>query len=424
MQLCRKINDKLPDLIDIIRLNKYEIIDSFFHPLSNSNFRLLKCYKSAFDFGNFFTNIGRIIMSLLFIGLIANFIIYIIKDRKKINEYFDHIIKNKEIKENTISDGTKKLNLENKKIKISSPIKKKTKKQYSSSLIINKESKDNTRNKKSLSSRIEVLNKKNKLKLSNKKVDIYKKKKKTFSFSSKEEKKKLNNKEEFEELELNNLDYILAIKSDKRTFSQYYWSLLKKKQLILFVFLPVDDYNLLSLKISLFLLSFSLYFTINGFFFNDDTMHKIYIENGAFNFIYQLPATLFSTIISALINLLLKALAITEKKFYEIKKEKDKKIAIGKSKVVDNLIKKKIIIFFVISLILMLFLWYFISCFCSIYHNTQIILIKDTLITFSLSMLYPFGLNLLPALLRISALKAEKKDKEILYKISKIVSLI
>ena len=364
-------------------------------------------------------------MSLIFIGLIANFIIYIIKDRKKINEYFDQIIKNKDIKENTIRGEKKKLSLRNKKIKILSPIKKKIRKHdSSSSSIIRKENKENTKNINSLfSTKNKISNKKNKLKLNNKKVDIYKNQKNSFSFSSKE-RKKFNNKEQFKELELNSLDYGLAIKSDKRTFSEYYWSLLKRKQLILFVFLAVEDYNLLSLKISLFLLSFSLYFTINGFFFNDDTMHKIYIENGAFNFIYQLPATLYSTIISAIMNLLLKVLSITEKNFFKIEKEKDKKIAIGKSKMINNFIKKKIIIFFVISFILMFFFWYFISCFCSIYHNTQIILIKDTLITFSISMLYPFGLYLLPALLRIFALKAKKKDKEIIFKISKIISLI
>ena len=67
--------------------------------------------------------------------------------------------------------------------------------------------------------------------------------------------------------ELNNLEYKLAISLDKRSYFQFYWSLLKKKQLILFTFLPNNDYNLVSIKICLFLLSFSLYFTINGFFF-------------------------------------------------------------------------------------------------------------------------------------------------------------
>ena len=55
--------------------------------------------------------------------------------------------------------------------------------------------------------------------------------------------------------EINTLEYELAIIYDKRTYLQYYWSLLKKKQLILFTFIPTNDYNLFSLKLSLFLLS-------------------------------------------------------------------------------------------------------------------------------------------------------------------------
>ena len=44
--------------------------------------------------------------------------------------------------------------------------------------------------------------------------------------------------------ELNTLDYNIAQIFDKRTYFQYYWSLLKKKHLIIFTFLPINDYNL------------------------------------------------------------------------------------------------------------------------------------------------------------------------------------
>ena len=71
----------------------------------------------------------------------------------------------------------------------------------------------------------------------------------------------------------------------------------------------------------------------------------------------------------------------------------------------------------------MLFFWYFIACFCEVYVNTQIILIKDTLISFGLSMVYPIGLNLIPGFFRIPALRTAKKDKKRIYKISQIIAL-
>ena len=93
----------------------------------------------------------------------------------------------------------------------------------------------------------------------------------------------------YNDYELNNLSYEEAKKIDKRTYFQYYFGLLKRKQLIIFTFFTHSDYNSRVLKISLFLFSFALYITINALFFNDSTMHKIYEDEGSFNFLYQIP---------------------------------------------------------------------------------------------------------------------------------------
>ena len=224
--------------------------------------------------------------------------------------------------------------------------------------------------------------------------------------------------------ELNILEYEIALNIDKRTYLQYYWSLLKKKQLILFTFFPANDYNLISIKICLFLLTFSLYLTINGFFFSDDTMHKIYIDNGEFNIIYQLPQIFYSSIVPAVINIILKHLSLSEKSIIEIKQEKEFKIMLNFSKKVKNSLLIKFILFFILNFILLFFFWYFITCFCAVYPNTQIILFKDTLISFGISMLYPFALYLIPGLFRIPSLRSIKKDMEIFYKIGYMISLI
>ena len=239
--------------------------------------------------------------------------------------------------------------------------------------------------------------------------------------------KKINKNNHFiilNDEELNNLEYLNAIEYDKRTYFQYYCSLLKKKQLILFSFFPNTDFNLVPLKISLFLMSFSIYFTIHGIFFSDETMHKIYKDNSAFNIIYQIPIMLYSTIVSTILNMLLKQLSLSEKNILAMNKEKDYSNAIIKSNRIQKCLKIKFFLFFLISFILLSFCWYFISCFCLVYVNTQIILISDTFISFGLSMLYPFGLNLLPGFFRIPALRAKQKDKKCLYKFSNIISLI
>ena len=223
---------------------------------------------------------------------------------------------------------------------------------------------------------------------------------------------------------MNSLDYEKALELDKRTYFQYYLSLIKKKHLILFTFIPTNDYNVMTLKISLFIVSFALYLSINAFFFNDDTMHKIYKESGAFKIIQQIPQILYSTIISSVINIILKNLSLSEKDILKLKDEKDMIATVQKSKSIERCLKIKFIIFFIFSLSLMIFFWYFISCFCAVYTNTQVILFKDTSISFALSMVYPLGINLLPGIFRIPSLRAKNKDKKCLYSIGQIVALI
>ena len=123
------------------------------------------------------------------------------------------------------------------------------------------------------------------------------------------------------------------------------------------------------------------------FFFTDETMHNIYVNNGTFKLLYQIPLILYSSIITTFINSLLKYLSLTENTIIKLKKEDNIDLVILKDKKQEKVLMIKFILFYICSFIFMSFFWYFISCFCAMYKNTQIILIKDTLISFLLSML-------------------------------------
>ena len=172
------------------------------------------------------------------------------------------------------------------------------------------------------------------------------------------------------------------------------------------------------------LISSSLYFTINGFFFDDRTMHKIYEDKGVYNIIFLIPQIIYSFIITTVINAIIRMLALSERDILLIKKVKFLNTAIKKSKYIEKCLRIKILLFFIISLILLIFFWYFISCFCAVYVNTQSILIKDTLVSFGISMIYPFGLYFLPGFFRIPALRSKNKDKKCLYRVSRLISFI
>ena len=226
----------------------------------------------------------------------------------------------------------------------------------------------------------------------------------------------------YNDYEFSELSYSEALKVDKRTYPQYYFSVLRMRYLLVFTFFSSNDYNSKSIKISLFLFIFSLYFTINSLFFSDSTMHKIFIEKGSFNFIYQIPQIIYSSIISGVINAIVSYLSLSERSIIKLKKE-----AFITEKKISNLInclKVKFFLFFIIEFSLLLLFWYYLSCFCAVYKNTQIHLIKDTLISFGLSLIYPLLLYLIPGAFRIISLRAKNSKRECLYKSSKMLQLI
>ena len=232
---------------------------------------------------------------------------------------------------------------------------------------------------------------------------------------------KLNNKKkimEIKEFELSSLDYINAIKLDHRNYFQYYISSLKYNHPILFSFGGYDDYNSNIIKFFLFFFSLCLDLTINALFFTDDTMHKIYQDRGKFDFIYQIPQILYSTIISKFIDALIKNLSLTQDDFIRLKQRKNIKNIEQERKKVLRVIKIKFIIFFVLAFLILIFCWYYITCFCGIYTNTQIHLFQDSFISDATSLFIPFLLLLIPGIFRIAALKVKKPIHKYLYKFS------
>ena len=158
-------------------------------------------------------------------------------------------------------------------------------------------------------------------------------------------------------------------------------------------------------------------------------MHKIYEDKGIFDFLFQIPQILYSSIISSVLNIILKNLSLSQKKILELKSEiSEKHLDFTNSQTKSNQIKKslkiKLIIFFILSSLLMIFFWYFISCFCGVYINTQTILFKDTFMSFGSSLVFPFILSLIPGCFRIPSLRAKKKNLKLLYKLSLLINLL
>ena len=153
-------------------------------------------------------------------------------------------------------------------------------------------------------------------------------------------------------------------------------------------------------------------------------MNIIFVLNGKFNIIYQIPEIIYSSLLSSTINTIIQMLAFSEKNLIAIKNENNKKTKRKKAFYFKKFLIIKFIIYFIVIFLLLGFSWYYISCFCAIYKNTQLYLIKDTLINFGFTCLYPVFLSLIPGIFRIPSLRAKKQDKECFYKFSKMIQYI
>jgi hypothetical protein len=221
--------------------------------------------------------------------------------------------------------------------------------------------------------------------------------------------------------ELNNLEYEEALIFDKRYFYQTYWSILKREHSIIFTFFYCNDYNLYYVKLARFFFLLATDLAMNVFFFADETMNKLYLSYGKYDFVQQIPQIIYSKIVSNLIEVFICYLSLTDKHYYEIKTlDKSDKVRIFNN---IKCVKKKLIIFFIFTFLSFLFYIYLVTAFCAVYKNTQIVYIKDSIYSFLLGIIYPFILYLLPSLLRIISLRCKCCDLKFLYSLSEMIPI-
>ena len=420
------------NLFDDLNINISKLYKNFADIKAMTNINFMICYKKLFTKEGLIYNIGNyIIISVIAFHFFCIFFFYMyqfIKIKNIIEDiifgikHFD-LLKNK--KEQKRSLTSKKNNSQRNKNIIKKPVRKNEKKRIKNEPIKNSNPLIKQKNKKNkkINSIIFTTNKKDKritTKIStNNLINIKLKKNDTEEIINKTEKIMKLTKQE-----MNELPYKIALKIDKRTYCQYYISLLITKHNLISSFYNNDDYNPKIIKINLFFLNFTISYIVNALFFTDNTMHKIYEDEGTFDVVYQIPKIVYSSLISAALNKILKLLALSNESILNLKANKSKKDIISRGAILNRNIKIKFILYFIISFIFLIFFWYYISMFCVIYRNTQIYLIKDTLISFGISFISPFGIYLLPGIFRLLALSNPQSNRNCLYTFSKFLQII
>ena len=368
-------------LISEIKIDKNKLFSNFKDIRNIGNFKMLSCIRLFFEKKNIFKNLANYMLIILFTLNLISIIAFFLNDISKIKEFINY----KEKKNNFKLKNNKNNNIQSNHYQMINFIKKKK----------------NKNNKHKFKKNVQIS------------CNSVRKLKKVSETTN-----KINLKTElqkYNDYELNSLEYEDALKNDTRTFSKLYISLIKIKHILFFSFFQLKDYNSRTIKILIFFFTFAMNLVVSAMFYSDSTMHKIYIDDGLFDFIYQLPQMFYSFFISTIIQNLLNLFGLYEQDIAHFKKFKNSQE--DKRKLISK-IKTKIIFFFIINHILLFFFWIYLGCFCAVYKNTQIHLLIDVSSSFSISFITPFIVVLLPSILRSISLKNKTIKRPILFKLS------
>ena len=97
-----------------------------------------------------------------------------------------------------------------------------------------------------------------------------------------------------------------------------------------------NDYNCGIIKINLFFKGFTIEYTVNALFYNDDTMHQINESKGAFDLETQLPIAIYSALISMILNYPLNFFALSNDPIINFKQHITRIKIMKKIKVLNN----------------------------------------------------------------------------------------
>jgi len=172
------------------------------------------------------------------------------------------------------------------------------------------------------------------------------------------------------------MDFDEAIRKDHRKFCACYVDKLKDNQIIINTFCSDEPIKPKSIKVLFLIFQLDLYFFINGLFYDEEYISKIYhLEKDTF---FTMAERFFDNLIYAalagiIINYIIEFFFIEEKKIKKILKIEKDNILILKYEMVKILksIKTRYLLFIIISLIVSLIALVHTLCFNIVYFHTM-----------------------------------------------------
>ena len=218
---------------------------------------------------------------------------------------------------------------------------------------------------------------------------------------------------------INEMRFNEALVNDKRLFFDYLWDKLKRKQSFLELLLVDDPIKPKTLKVLLLILDIEVCFVINAMFINEEYVSKLFRSTEEENFFSFLPRSInrfiYSIIASLLVSYMIGCIFIEERRLKSIFRYEHNNVYAIKYEInsVMKEMKWRYNIFIIITAVISLFSWYYISCFNNIYPHMKVEWIKSSVFIILLVHIIYIIVTLVETLLRFISfeIKSEKLYK-------------
>ena len=232
--------------------------------------------------------------------------------------------------------------------------------------------------------------------------------------------------EEFLSPEIDDMNFDDVIKNDKRTFKEFFFDRLKENQIIINTISVDEPLKPRTMKIILLIIDISLFFFINGLFYNEDYISEIFHlkeKDKFFSFVTRsIKRFLYTTLVSVIISYLIDFFFIDEEKNIKriFKRENNElnNIQYEMVRIAKN-IKKRYTAFIIISFVINIIILYYIFLFNNIYYYSKVEWIKSSIMIILIMQLLPILVCLLESIIRFIGIKT-KSEK--IYKLSLYLS--
>ena len=181
---------------------------------------------------------------------------------------------------------------------------------------------------------------------------------------------------EYIKTQYEDMDYDEAIRKDHRKFCTSYCDKLKNDQIIINTFVSNDPIRPRTIKITFLILQLVLYLFINGLFYDEEYISKIYhLKKDTFLTIAErfVDNLIYAALAGIIINYIIEFFFIDEKKIRKILKIEKNDFMMLKFEMIKILksIKKRYLIFIIISFIISFISLIHIFCFNVVYKHTM-----------------------------------------------------